>query len=153
MGIMNMTSTGRWSAWCAMGIVLLSWTDVPGTGLRCEAAEPPERDRTSVRMVVDYGDGVEKHFRFSYAELVGDDSKISVADVMRAADRHERGIKVVSRGASATYFVLQIDDIRNESGRGRNWIYRVNDTVGTRSAGVQDVQPGDTVLWRFENYQ
>ncbi len=103
-----------------------------------------------VRLVVKYGDGVEKHFtRLPWSEGA------TVLDVLQAAARHPRGIRFKHRGDGATLLVTQIDDLANESGlgEGHNWIYRVNDRMGERSAGICPVQPGDTVLWSFERYR
>jgi hypothetical protein len=51
--------------------------------------------------------------------------------------------------------ITQIDDVGNQGAGGsqRNWIYRVNDQVGQRSAGICPVAAGDTILWRFETYR
>ena len=48
---------------------------------------------------------------------------------------------------------LKIDDVENEGGGKRNWIYRINDKPGDRSFGIAKLEAGDTVLWSFETYR
>ncbi len=108
-------------------------------------APPPPAE--TVRMVVDYGDGVEKHFS-ALAWKEG----MTVMDVLVAAQEHPRGIKFVHRGKDATAFLTQIDELENE-GRGRNWVYRVNDTLATKSCAIFEVKAGDTILWKFGEYR
>ena len=123
------------------------------------AIEPSatERDRTtdeearsdrSIRLVIDYGDGVEKHFtRLRWRE------GLRVVDLMEEASRHPRGIQLEMRGRRATSFLVSIDGIKNEGLRGRNWTYRRNGKLGDRGIGTQPVTRGDTILWRFETYE
>jgi hypothetical protein len=98
----------------------------------------------SVRLVIDYGDGAEKHFT-ALAWREG----ITVLDAMKAAQDHPRGIQFQFRGAGATAFLTQIDDLKNE-GSGRNWIYRVNGEFAERSFAAAKLEAGDAVLWKFE---
>jgi hypothetical protein len=99
-----------------------------------------------VKLVIDYGDGVEK--RFTQLPHVDD---MTVLDAMRLAAKHKRGIRFEFRGSGSTAFLFQIDDLKNE-GRGRNWIYRVNDKLGEVSFGLHKLQSGDTVEWKFGKY-
>jgi hypothetical protein len=107
-----------------------------------EGSAPP-----AVRLIVDYGDGVQKHF----TQLVWSE-KMTVQDAVRAAEQHPRGIKTQQRGRGSTAFLTQIDDLKNE-GRGRNWVYSVNDKLADRSFAIFALQAGDTVLWRFGEYR
>jgi hypothetical protein len=113
-----------------------------------ETAEAARASEQVVRLIVDYGDGVEKHFT-----RLGWRDGATVWDVLQDAARHPRGIQVRHRGNGATTLIIAIDEAGNEPGTGRNWIYRVNDRVGERSAGICPVQAGDTILWRFETYR
>lgn len=108
------------------------------------AAEPVPR---TVALVIDYADGVEKHFR----ELPWS-AGATVLDVMQAAQRHPRGSRFVYRGSGDTAFLTQIDDVKNE-GSGRNWIFSINGQVAKRSFAVSEVKAGDRVLWKFTQYQ
>lgn len=139
-----MMFASRFPSWSLVAVLLL----VGGLGRVVSAQDgAKEPDRPTVRMVVDYGDGVEKHF----TKLVWHE-KMTVQDALRAAEKHPRGIKTQQRGQGATAFLTQIDDLENE-GRGRNWVYRVNDKLADRSFAVYALQPGDTVLWRFGEYR
>jgi hypothetical protein len=101
----------------------------------------------SVRMVIAYGDGVEKHF----TQLPWNDG-MTVLDALKAAAQHPRGITFKYRGKGATAFLTQIDDLKNE-GRQRNWIFRVNSKLADRSFGIVTLKPGDAVLWKFGEYR
>lgn len=98
----------------------------------------------TVKVVIDYGDGVQKHFTaLPWRE------GMTVRDALHAAQKHPRGVKFQERGSGATAFLTQLDDLKNEGG-GRNWIYRVNDQLADRSFAVFPLQVGDAVLWKFE---
>lgn len=101
----------------------------------------------TVKLVVDYGDGVEKHFtQLAYKK------DMTVLDAVRSAEKHRRGIKAEVRSSGSTAFLTQIDDVKNE-GSGKNWVYRVNGKLGDRSIGIHKLQAGDAVLWRFQEYE
>ncbi|MEX0820112.1 MAG: DUF4430 domain-containing protein [Pirellulaceae bacterium] len=104
-------------------------------------------DTATVRLVIDYNDGVEKHFN-AIAWKPG----ITVMDAMLAAKQHPRGIRFEYKGKDATALLTKIDDLANE-GRGRNWLYRVNGEPGDRSMGIFELKAGDTVLWKFDKYK
>ena len=106
-----------------------------------------EEDAKTLTLVIDYGDGVQKHF-LGLACKRG----MTVLDVLEAAKQHPRGIRFSYRGKGATAFLTQIDDLKNE-GRGKNWIYHVNGKVGDRSFAVFEVKPSDKVLWKFGEYR
>jgi Domain of unknown function (DUF4430) len=110
------------------------------------AAEPEPAAKT-VRLTVDYGDGVQKHF----TGLVWKEGA-TVYDVLQSAAKHPRGIKVSHQGAGATTLITAIDDLKNE-GRGRNWLFEVNDKLGEKSCALVELKPGDAVLWRFATYK
>lgn len=112
------------------------------------AAEPTaKRDPPTVKLIVDFGDGSQKHF----TQLTWEQG-MTAWNALQKAQKHPRGIRVQSRGEGDTLLVTQIDDAANEATTGLNWIYRVNDKLGDRSAGITVVQPGDIVLWRLESY-
>ena len=134
--------TGRWVIAGFLALCLLCCDTQLGTMV--SAAD----DTKTVKLIVDYGDGVEKHF----SQLKCQD-KTTVFDLMQQAAQHRRGIRFEHRGKGATVLLTQIDDVKNQDGPGRNWIYRVNDKLGDRSIGIHELKPGDTVLWKFETYQ
>lgn len=127
--------------WATLSISLLASQP---SRLVC-AAEVPAK---VVSVVVDYGDGVQKHF----TALDWRDG-MTVLDAMRGAEKHARGIKCELRGSGETAFLFKIDDMKNEAGGGRGWMFRVNGKLADRSLGVFPLQAGDAVLWKFEKYR
>jgi len=130
----------RWLGWETLVIL-----GMLGGGLAVRGADPPAPP--VVRMVVDYGDGVEKHF----TALKWKDG-MTVMDALVAAKEHARGIQFTFRGKESTAFLTDIDGLENE-GSGKNWIFRVNDKLATKSFAVTSLKAGDTVLWKFGEYR
>jgi hypothetical protein len=110
------------------------------------AAHEPQEHKT-VRLTIDYGDGVQKVF----AGLAWQE-KATVFSALEAAAKHPRGIKFEHRGSGATTLVTAIDGLKNE-GRGRNWLFEVNGKLGETSCALAELKAGDAVLWRFATYQ
>ena len=106
-------------------------------------AEQPK----TVKVVIDYGDGCEKHFT-----AIAWKAEMTVLDATRAAQAIRGGIKFKSRGKGATAFLTSIDEVENE-GRGRNWLFDVNGKQADRSIGVFKLNAGDAVLWKFAKYR
>ncbi len=106
-----------------------------------------EDTQPTVKVVIDFGDGVQKHFT-----ALPWQEKMTVLDALLNAQKHPRGIKVQYRGKGPTAFVSKIDDLENQ-GRGSNWIYRVNDKLADRGCGVYELKAGDTILWKFGEYR
>jgi hypothetical protein len=96
-----------------------------------------------VSLTVDYGDGVQKRFT-----AIPWKPGMTVLDVLETARKHPRGIRFKYRGSGSRAFLFQIDDIENE-GKGDNWIFRVNGTLGDRSFAIFKLNAGDAVLWEF----
>ena len=127
--------------WLVAGLIAIS------TSLARAAPPVAGEDRTkpkTIRLVIDYGDGVEKHFT-----AVPWRPGMTVLDVLQWAARHPRGIRFQYRGKKATAFLTSIDGLANEGGRGRNWLYSIDGRLGDRSFGVKRVGAGRKVLWRF----
>ncbi len=113
-----------------------------------DCAEPvPAKEPKQVTLVIDYGDGVQKHFT-----AIAWKEGLTVFDAMRIAQAHPRGIRCEHKGSGATALLTKIDDVANE-GRGRNWVYRVNVKLADTGFGVRQLAAGDTVLWKFEEYR
>ena len=106
-----------------------------------------ETERKTVTLIVDYGDGAEKHLKF-----IPWRKSMTVASIMEYAVKHRHGIKVKTRGSGSTAFIEQIDDLKNQGGRGRNWVFRINKELGKKSYAVSKLNPNDTVLWKFDTY-
>lgn len=126
--------------------ILLACGIAAGVTLRgavAEDAPPPP----TVKLIIDYRDGVQKHFT-----ALPWKAGMTVLDALQAAGRHPRGIKIGLRGKGATAFVTQIDDVENE-GRGQNWVFRVNGELARKSCGALEVKAADTILWTFGEYR
>ncbi len=138
----------RTTALATCCFLLLAWSGLNSFSRAAEQPAAKKEVKNTVTVVIDYGDGVQKHFQhIAWTE------KMTVSDAMQAAVRHPRGIKIEQRGAGARALLLKIDDLANQGGGGRNWIFRVNGVLGDRSFGVAGLKPGDTVLWKFGKYR
>ncbi|MGI8978100.1 MAG: DUF4430 domain-containing protein [Pirellulaceae bacterium] len=112
-----------------------------------DPAQEPVPAKDTVKLVIDYGDGVQKQFA-----VLPWTKEMTVLAALEAAAKHPRGIKFTHQGQGETVLVTAIDDQKNE-GRGRNWLYEVNGKLGDRSCAVMSLKSGDSVLWRFGKYQ
>ena len=112
-----------------------------------QAAAADEQPAARVSLLIDYGDGAQKVF----TRLPHKDG-MTVLDVMEAAKAHKHGITFEFRGQGEGALLTRIDDLTNQ-GRGRNWLYRVNDKPGDRSFAVFPVKAGERVEWRFDVYR
>lgn len=136
MSLLNFTRR----RWLAIVVASVAFSSL---GAQSVAAE----DVKVVRLVIDYNDGVEKHFNAIVWK-----SGMTVLDAMLAAKKHPRGISFEHKGKGATVLLTKIDEVANE-GRGRNWLYRVNGKPGDRSIGIFELKAGDAILWKFDKYQ
>jgi hypothetical protein len=108
------------------------------------AGERARAQTATVRLVVDYGDGVIKTITgLPWAKGA------AVLDVMNAAKDRPHGISFSYTGSGASAFLTRIDDVANEGGAKKNWQLWVNTSYADRSFGVYEVQPLDVVFWRF----
>lgn len=123
-----------------LGVVAIAGLCIFANGFQLAAQEAA----ASVRLTIDYGDGVQKTFpALPWKETM------TVFDALQAAEKHARGIKLKFIGRGETIFITAIDDAVNEGANGRNWRYTVNDQPAQYSAGVMKLKSGDTVDWRF----
>lgn len=74
---------------------------------------------------------------------------MTVDDMMAAASRLPDGIRYAVNGEGEMMMLDGIDDVMNQLGGGRFWLYRVNGVLADRSMGVYELHPGDRVLWTF----
>jgi len=126
--------------------LILAFAALSAAGALLGAAQAdPHETPATIRLIIDYSDGVEKHFtRLPWRR------GMTVLDAMSLADDWPRDIDFEHRGAGATAFLTSIDDLENEGGRGRNWLFSVNAEPATRSFGVVRVDPGDVIRWDFK---
>ncbi len=108
------------------------------------AAEPRA---ATIRLVVDYGDGMETHF----TAIVWREG-LTVLDALGAAKSHRRGITFSHRGSGSSALITKIGDAENQGGgeTSKNWMYQVNGKPAEVGAGVQKLKPGDVILWKFQ---
>lgn len=111
------------------------------------ASSPPDEEPAhSVRLIVDYGDGVQTVFT-----ALEWSKGMTALDALRQASEHPHGVALKYRGHGETAFVEKIADLENEGGgaRSRNWLYRVNGATAKQGAGITRLAPDDVVLWKF----
>ena len=102
----------------------------------------------TVTIVIDYGDGVQKRFK-----KVPCTANATVLDAMHKTMQHARGIKFRYRGSGETALLIQIDNLKNEGGNGKSWLYEVNGKLARRSFAIQNLSNHDTILWKFDIYR
>ena len=100
----------------------------------------------AVELVIDYGDGSEKRLkRIPYGD------EMTVRQALEFAAAHPHGVKFKATGTGESAMLTSIDDLSNEGGGdGRNWLYRVNGKLATKSFDAYTLAPGDVILWKFE---
>jgi hypothetical protein len=108
-------------------------------------AQQPAPNPQTVHLVIDFGDGTQRHFT-----QIAWHTGMTVLDALQAAARHPRGIRIAHRGSQATAFVYMIDDLANDPSGGRGWRYRVNDKLADRSCGIYQLDAGASIRWTFE---
>ena len=122
----------------AAAMLLGAFVLAAATGDRAQAQS------ATVRLVIDYGDGVIK----TITGLPWTKGS-TVLDVMNTAKSRPHGISFGYTGNGASAFLTQIDDVVNEGGGKKNWQLWVNTSYADKSFAVYDVQPLDVVFWRF----
>lgn len=131
-------SINRWIALLAATLLVVA----AGWGSHPIAASEDQ----SVRLIVDYGDGVAK----TVSDLAWTKGN-TVLDAMKAATARPHGISFSYTGSGDAAVLTRIDDVQNQgAGTGKkNWQYWVNSTNGDRSFAIFELQAQDTVVWRF----
>jgi hypothetical protein len=108
------------------------------------AIDRGQAQSSTVRLVIDYGDGVIKTITgLPWAK------GSTVLDVMNAAKNRPHGISFTYTGSGASAFLTGIDEAANEGGGKKNWQLWVNTRYADKSFGIYEVQPLDVVFWRF----
>jgi hypothetical protein len=122
----------------AVAILLAAFSFAAAAGDRAQAQS------ATVRLVIDYGDGVIK----TITGLPWTKGS-TVLDVMNTAKSRPHGISFRYTGSGGSAFLTQIDDIANEGGGKKNWQLWVNTSYADKGFAVHDLQPLDVVFWRF----
>jgi hypothetical protein len=97
----------------------------------------------TVRLVIDYGDGVIK----TISDLPWSKGQ-TVLDLMNAAKARPHGITFRATGSGGSAFLTQIDDLTNEGGGAgkKNWQLWINSAYADRGFGVYELQASDVVF-------
>jgi len=130
---------------CAALVAAALLIIAPGSSSR--AAESTDN---TVRLVVDYGDGVTK----TVANLTWAKGN-TVLDAMKQATDRPHGISFSYTGSGDSAVLTKIDDVPNQGGGAdkKNWQYWVNGNYGDQSFATFALQAHDTVVWRFTTEQ
>jgi len=108
----------------------------------------PEDKPETVSLVIDYNDGAQMVF-----PAIPWKEDCTVLNALEFATAHRRGITCKIRGKGATALLYRIDDLENQGGSGLNWIFKVNGKLGDRSFAITSLEPGDRILWKFDEYR
>ncbi len=76
----------------------------------------------------------------------------TVLSIMRSVPAGALEFEMIGE-SGGTAFIVSIGGVENEKSLGDNWVYRVNGQLGDKSAGLFQVQPGDTIEWSFGKYE
>ena len=133
----------------AVVVVSLALMLVPKVKSETQRTEADgETEKPVVILTIDYGDGAQKRF-----PSIPWKKGMTALGTLQWAAKHPRGIEFSAHGKDATTLISKIDDLRNQGGNKKNWIFRVNDKLADRSCGVFPVRQGDRILWKFEQYK
>lgn len=135
---------------CIACVTVASMTGVLSWSSRAFAREEAPKAPT-VRLVIDFGEGFEKHFnKLPWIE------GMTVKSAMEAAKAlpPPREMTFESKGEGERGMVVTIDGLANEgAGKStRNWLFWVNDAPGEKSYAIMPMNPGDVATWRFATY-
>ena len=139
----QITEDRRWAI--GLGLALLGVAAVLGPRT-VAIAGAAEKSAESIRLVIDYGDGVELHFK-----ALGWRKGMTVLDALAAAAKHQRGVAFKQRGSGGSALVTKIGDLKNGP-QPTKWMYAVHGPEAEIGAGAQSLKPNDVVLWRFQVY-
>ncbi len=113
-----------------------------------EDASPGKSTAQTVRLRIDYGNGVEKHYTFPWKE------GLTSFDALKAAEAARPAItfKFDKSGGNDTIIIKEIDGFTNEGSGGsrKNWQFWINTGFADRSCGVLEMKPSDVATWRFD---
>lgn len=114
------------------------------------AGSVAESADNTVRLTVDYGDGISKTIN----GLVWANG-YTVLDVLKEATGRPHGISFSFTGTDDAAMLTKIDDVANQGGGAgrKNWQYWVNGAYGNRSFATFALQAQDDIVWRFTTEQ
>ena len=74
---------------------------------------------------------------------------MTVADVLKAAEAFQPGIRFSQQGTGASGFLTSLEGVDNEGSQKRNWRFLVDGKLGETSFCIAEVQPGSSILWEY----
>jgi hypothetical protein len=104
----------------------------------------PRPQGESISLAIDFGNGAQKRF-----EALPWSEAMTVLQALEQAAEFRPGISFAYKDSGEMTFVTAIDGLKNAGAGGGNWVYEINGEMATKSAGVQELSPGDTLLWRY----
>lgn len=114
--------------------------------------ESPSSDRVDDKVATI---SLEIQFGQSKKKLIKDipfKKGMTVLDAMKYAKENKK-FSFQYRGKNDTAFLTSIDKIKNQGGRGDNWVFRINKKLGKKSFGISRLNSGDKVTWTFGKYK
>lgn len=115
-------------------------TEPASTG---STAAPLSQGET-VSLQIDFGDG-----KLQEVAAIEWRQGMTVADLMERASRSPHGIAFTHQGTGENGFLTSLGDVANAGAGGSNWIYQVNGQHAQIGFFLYQLQPGDTILWKF----
>lgn len=140
----------RWVVLCAAVAATVLAHDFAGPARARDDKVPPPAPPATIRLVIDHGDGFEKHYT-----SVPWKQGMTVLDAMEFARAHKHATPFEFKGRAETAFLSRLDGVANQ-GAGRdklNWIYHVNGKLADKGFAVCELKAGDQVLWRYQTYR
>lgn len=104
-------------------------------------------NQQTITLQFEYGDGFSKQYK-TIPISQGD----TVLDAMKTMQTHPQKILFKARGNGELTFIYEIDMIKNE-GRGKNWMFYVNQQRANVGVGIYKLKAGDRVVWKYEVFR
>ena len=145
---------GSWVFPVFLGIVLVATAlvsrrlkqDNPGemSAAATNWTPSPAAQGETVRLTIDFGNGAS----LQYQALPWKEG-LTVEDLLRSAQEFRPGITFSQKGEGKMGFLTSLDGLSNEGASGRNWTFQIDAKHGQQSFSVQELTPGQHVLWKF----
>jgi len=109
-----------------------------------EWSPTPQPQGETVGLAIDFDNGARQQF-----EALPWREGLTVEALMQEAARYRPGIDFTQHGEGEAGFLQSIEGLKNRGMGGRNWTYEVNGRYAETSFCLQELEPGDRVLWKF----
>jgi len=98
----------------------------------------------TVALTIDFGNGAKREF-----SALPWRNGMTVADLMEEGRHFQPPITYTQQGTGSHAFLTTLEGVVGQANEGKFWLFEINGKHGTRSFGVQSLNPGDRILWRF----